>query len=524
MNKHIFTNVVIMIIISLFFMQSLSPAQVISEQKKAEVFTETTDLEFTMSFSFNDMVFSSLYGYDTVFFDDCKIVNDIGKPMLPVEQIRVALPAGMAVDHVSVVDTQSVVVDGRYDILPTQLPRKTDGSDDNARFIEPEMMVYGSSQLYPSSPVEFIAHTDLAGQGMGVFEIYPLQYKPLLKELMFHSSITFKISCEDGYVCGDYLSNSFSELEIDDLTNDVMDMVMNPLDVELHMSDNPQPLTLDPGDYDHVIISRSSDVTYWGPLAEWHTKRGLTDTVVTIDYIYSQYSGDNQQKVRSFVQDAYNTWGTRYILIAGEHSDVPFEYRTYGEDYIPSDEYYGDFDDDWTYEVYIGRSTARGITEVNRFIEKVFKYEKDPPMTNYILDATLLGMDLTLASDPPYYTLTRGELLKMNIDNNYIPSRFTITEVYDTEGVNHRSEFISALNDGQNLVNHNDHSYTSSMGCGDRNHGWYISSSTVDGLYNNDRMCNIFSTGCHPNEMDASDSISEHFVIYNSLQAGVSFT
>ncbi|MCK4814297.1 hypothetical protein KA005_00890, partial [bacterium] len=305
-------------------------------------------------------------------------------------------------------------------------------------------------------------------------------------------------------------------------------MVVNPEDVQL----NTDPggwigsRTLPPGGpYDHVIITRSADVSYWQVLADWRTKSGLKSIVVNTTYIYDNYPGsDHQAEIRNFIIDARNTWGTMYFLLCGENGDLPFEYRTYEGDNIPSDQYYGDYDDDWDYEVYVGRSTARGYTEVDRFIDKVLKYEQDPPLTNYILDVTLLGMDLTRAQDPPYYTLTRGEYLKQYIDNQYVPSRFTVTEVYDTDASNHRTDFINALNDGQGLVNHNDHANWNVMCTGDRNHGWYISNSTVDGLTNNNRMSVIYSLGCHCNEMDASDCIAEHFVIYNSLQAGVAYT
>ena len=88
----------------------------------------------------------------------------------------------------------------------------------------------------------------------------------------------------------------------------------------------------------------------------------------------------------------------------------------------------------------------------------------------------------------------------------------------------HWTDFMNALNDGQNLVNHNDHGSATYMGTGDRRHGWGIGNGDVDGLSNTNRMSVIYSVGCHCNELDYNDCIAEHFVIYNSLQAGVAFT
>jgi hypothetical protein len=96
--------------------------------------------------------------------------------------------------------------------------------------------------------------------------------------------------------------------------------------------------------------------------------------------------------------------------------------------------------------------------------------------------------------------------------------------VYDSHEGNHLNDVIAALNAGQNLVNHADHGYYNYMGTGSVNHGWGIMNLDVDGLTNNRQLSNVVSLACDPNAMDNNDSISEHFVIYNADQAGVSFT
>jgi len=118
---------------------------------------------------------------------------------------------------------------------------------------------------------------------------------------------------------------------------------------------------------------------------------------------------------------------------------------------------------------------------------------------------------------------TRSEQLKQIIDN-HVPSHFNVTTVYDSDGGSHRTAVISALNAGQNLVNHCDHSYITYMGTGDFRHGQGIYNQDVDNLNNDDQMSVVVSTGCDPNYMDYNDCIAEHFVIMNSNEAGVAFT
>ena len=526
MNNYMWSKVLILAIAIFFVVPALSPAQMIFEQKAA-VSENDYEIEFEITFSEEDLIFDTFMEYDTVELREGARINEIGKPMLPAKEIKIALPAGMTVEDIRVVDTQSMVIEGEYDVFPAQPPRRLDGSDDNAPFVEPDANIYNSIDPYPSILVDFVHQTDLSGQGMAVIHLYPVQYVPLEKKLTLYTSLTFLVTGVSGYKCGDYLPSTISEEGKKTYEQMIKDVVINPEDVELHMAPGyiPVPLDLPPGGpYDHVIISRSTDTSYWQTLADWHTKRGLKDIVVTTTWIYGEYSGsDNQQRIRNFIIDAHSTWGTMYFLLCGENGDVPFKYQTYEGESIPSDEYYGDYDNDWTYEVYVGRSTARGSTEVNRFVNKVLKYEKDPPLTNYILDITLLGMDLTTESEPPWYTLTRGQNLKELIDN-YIPVSFTVTKVYDTDSGNHRTAFLNALNDGQNLVNHVDHGDTTVMCTGDRRHGLYISNGDVDALTNTNRMSNVFTVGCHCNEMDYNDCIGEHFVIYNDYKAGVSFT
>jgi hypothetical protein len=268
------------------------------------------------------------------------------------------------------------------------------------------------------------------------------------------------------------------------------------------------------GPFDHVIITSTSYASAFQPLVDWHTQKGMRDTVVTVGWIYLNYSGADTQKIRDFIIDANSSWGTTYILLGGENQTVPFVYRDYRM-VTPSDQYYSDFDDDWTHEVCVGRASVQSTTEINTFIAKVLRYERNPPLTDYPLDVLLIGMD--------YDANTPVEDLKESIDAAYIPSHFNVTKVYDSHAGNHRTAVINALNAGQNLVNHSDHSYIEYMGTGDRNHGWGINSPNVDALANDGQSSVIISTGCDPNQMDYNDCIAEHFVLYNPSQAGVAF-
>lgn len=479
---------------------------------------EKYSIKYEVTFSKDELIFDRDNGYDILEIKEGNCINEIGKPRIPAKELKIALPAGMAVKQVKIVDVKNEILKGDYFIYPAQPPLSPNGEHKLETFVKPDEKIYSSKDPYPNTLLEFVFQTDLAGQGIAVFHLFPIQYIPYEKKIILNTKIVFNIIGEGSYKCGDYLPNVLNENGKKTYEELIKDIVDNPEDVETTTEIFNEPMTLSlptGGPYDHVIITSSTYESYWSPLVEWHTKKGLRDTVVNTDYIYSNYVGvDNQEKIRNFVIDAHSNWGTLYFLMAGEHNTVPFEYRNYYEN-APSDMYYGDYDDDWTYEVFVGRSTAEGSTEIDTFIDKVINYEKNPPLSDYILDVLLIGMDTDAA--------TELELLKEDIDG-YIPSRFDVTKVYDSHAGNHRTEVINALNAGQHLVNHADHGFWNYMGTGDFNHGWGITNTDVDALRNDGQPSIVVSLACLVNYMDISDCIAEHFVVYNPNQAGVAFT
>jgi hypothetical protein len=447
-------------------------------------------------------------------------VDELGKPMLPLIVLKIALPAGMAVKSVVAVDTKSEVIPGEYNIFPSQPPLKIGASDQDVDFIEPDQQTYTSLVPYPSQLVEFAYQTDLAGQSMAVIQLFPLQYVPAEKRLTLYTSITIEIAGVGGYQCGDYLSPNISENGRKTYEWMVKDMVINPENVQLHTGMMGKSAVLPAGHFDHVIVTSSTYAPYFQTLADWHTQKGVRDTIITTSWIYANYSGTaDSVKIRAFVVDAKTTWGTIYFLFGGEEGTIPFAHRIYyNNEKTPSDQYYSDYNDNWTLDVFVGRVSVGSTNEIITFTNKLLKYEQDPPRTNYPLDVLLIGMDLD--SVPR----TRTEILKDTI-SRYIPARFNVTKVYDSHGGNHYDSTMYYLNAGQNLVNHSDHSNWSVMCVGDNWHNWCIYNEDVDALTNNNQTSIIVSIGCLPNYMDTTeDCIAEHFVLYNPSQAGVAFT
>jgi hypothetical protein len=477
----------------------------------------------TITFSPNDFSFNTQAGYDVVSLHDDAYTTESGKPMLPLKDIRVALPENMRATHITIQNIQQQPLDGTYLIYPAQPAYPLDAPASDIQFVQPDKTIYQSSQFYPTHYLELSGQNDLTGQSMAELTIYPVRYLPAEKKITLITSITFTIEGTDGYVSGDYLPATISETNKHLYQKMIQDMVINPTDVVLRSSPTPQPMGVDPGDYDYVIITQDSWVSAFQPLQEWKTKKGVPTNIVTTDWIYNTggYSGSNVEKIKAFVQDVYTNWGTVYVLLGGDTNVVPCNYKSFPSvdtDPVPNDAYYADFDADWVCEVNVGRASVTGPGtgngQIGNFINKVITYETNPPLANYAQNAGFFGFDLDGS--------THAEQCKITIDNNYVPQNWTVTTVYDSQGGNHKTNVIAALNAGQNLANHADHSASDYMGTGYINHDLGLEDSNMDALTNGNKQGILYSMGCDPAAYDTSNCIGEHFV-RNSNGGGIAF-
>ncbi len=481
------------------------------------------NLQQTITFSTDDLIFRTIQGYDIVTLKECSYLSETGRPLLPAKHLLIAVPDDMKVTDVQILSLQKQPLSGKYTIYPAQQPQKIGQIPPSNPVLSIQRTTYLSPFYYPEQLVLVGGQKDLAGQSMVELTIYPLQYLPLQKKLNLITSITVTIEGVSGNICGDYLSQHISDSSRELYQQMAQDMVVNPETVNLRTSSIPQPLGVGPGDYDYVIITQTNWVNAFQPLADWKTQKGIPAAIVTTSWIYDSggYSGTNVQKIKAFVQDVYTNWGTIYVLLGGDTNTVPCHTKTFSgvdPDPVPNDAYYADFDADWICEVNIGRASVTGpgsgTGEIGNFINKIMTYETSPPLTSYAKNAAFFGFDLD--------SWTPAEQCKINIKNSYIPASWTMTIVYDSQGGNHFTNVINALNAGQNLVNHADHSNNDCMGTGYVNHDLLMYSSDMDALTNGNKQTIFYSMGCDPAAYDVSNCIAEHFV-RNANGGGIAF-
>jgi len=220
--------------------------------------------------------------------------------------------------------------------------------------------------------------------------------------------------------------------------------------------------------------------------------------------------------------DTHSSWGATHFVLGADTDYIPFHTRaitvpTWQTDYIINDTYYADYDDDWVLEVAIARMTARAAGQIANMINKIFTYEKNPPLTGYVKTAFFIGMDITVCGDMD------GEIFKENyIRALHLPAAYALDTEYDSEAGTHRADIIAYLNSGHHLVNHHDHCNTGSMGTGWTCHSELIYTADMEALTNGDRLSVFFAVGCFPANFSTLKCIGEAAVRYSG-GAGIAF-
>ena len=169
---------------------------------------------------------------------------------------------------------------------------------------------------------------------------------------------------------------------------------------------------------EHLIITPAEFAGVFQRLAEWRTEKGVPSKVITTEFIRKNYrTGDMPKAIRSFLKDAYKSWGVKYVLLGGDTEGrngplIPVRYARSGMENtdIPSDLYYSDLTGSWNGngnriygefkdnvdlkpELMVGRASVDTLEEASNFIAKVLRYEKKPPK-GWVKRAVLAGAEL----------------------------------------------------------------------------------------------------------------------------------
>jgi len=502
-------------------------------------------------------------GFAKLVLEGHRSLAEVGAPAVPARIVHFVIPVDMAVEDITISFTAEEELPGVHRVHPAQ-PEVPTG--ETPPWADPDASIYESDAIYPSERAVFLGDGYLGGYHIASIALSPLRYHPLSGKLVLTTDLSARIELVadiDRSAPRHRVAANSDEL----YRSIVRGLVENPEDVAAFAKQSVEVVTetgsgpfaprygpsLEGSLVEYVIITDENLEPYFQEIADWKTKKGVPAVVKTISWINANYPGgsDTAEQIRLFIQDAFASWGTTYVLLGGDTNIVPVRMvwtTYYGGWELSTDLYYSDLDGNWNGDgdsifgegyggiasagdnldlypdVFVGRATVTNIVEAETFVDKTLSYAKTP-------DPLFAERDLFLAEvlfpydwEPGDYVSTDGAEHVVEPMLHLIPPDINVSRVYQ----NHdpfpgsyplsREAMIDSIDHGYNITAHVGHGNKDIMRAGLNN---YVTTQDVDALTNGfDKSGLIWMLNCTSTAIEY-DCIAEH--IFNNPSGGATF-
>ncbi len=294
-----------------------------------------------------------------------------GKPSIPALTTLLAI-ADQAGVQLSVSYSGYDIIDN-IELAPVQ-PSPSDSDPAPVPFTKDESF-YNTDTFYPGDLAKADDPVIMRDIRMVSITMYPVQYNPLRKQLRIYRDLSVSVT-DGGEVINPktthnrYLSDGFYPIYKSMIAN--FDQVFS--------SEESQR-----GGY--LIITKPVFADSLKNLALWKRKKGYTVKLVQTTEINSNGTPTTSQ-VRSFIQNAYNTWETppEYVMIVGDKDqtqstgivDAPYTRSPYT---YASDNDYACVDGvDYIPDIFVARLSVDNPSQLRIAVSKILTYENHPFM------------------------------------------------------------------------------------------------------------------------------------------------
>jgi hypothetical protein len=479
---------------------------------------------------FDPPVIESSQGeFSRILFPATVQAGHAGGPSLPFRGVAVLLPEGESITDVKLDRRNWTVLPGKVKLHPRQhvVPGNAVKRPDSEFAYRPELY---AQDRWIDPPTSKFRTRYLRGHPVAVGSFSPAVYNPARSEAGYYSEIEITIETapsRESAEASRFLRNDEATLER------LASIVENPGSIPL-----AAPLA---GDLDYLIITRSTYVDDFTPLADFYNSRGILTEIVTVEDIELSYGGaDTAERIRNAIMDRYVTDGISHVLLGGDSdggaTDVPHRGLycavqssiVYEDDAIPSDIYFAALDGNWNTdgdtfwgepgeddlysEVSIGRASVDSPDEISTLIYKTKSYQESPVMLDctraLFLGEHLYSSPLTWGGDEMDQLI--GTCTAYGFTTTGVPLSFTNTKYYDRDLGSWSSSVVwTETNYGTGWIfhaGHSNHSYVMRM---------YTSDITLSNFTNYGETAAFpvaYSTGCMAGQFDYDDCIAEEMV------------
>lgn len=329
-------------------------------------FRDITNLENGVEVRY---LFEKVILQDDTDYATCKLIRINGfalndteaQPAVPGRRDYIAVPYGYTAS-VSIVNSEYEDYDFE---LGSSLPPLTDSSS-QPLYVRRGISPY--SGFFPQAIVSKESEATVRGNRMATLCVSPVQYDVQNKKTRIYKEITYRVD----FICDESQpvkapSEYYSEDE-DFLGN----LVLNTLPERESVQAVQLGVMTAPG---YLIITTSKFLPAANRFAEWKRLTGFNTEVVARD----DWDPDLIKKTIAKENSKFSM--LRYVLIIGDHEDVPGEFSSLRHPHY-TDYYYGfiktDNNESSIPELYRGRISVKTLAEAETVIDKIIGYEKDP--------------------------------------------------------------------------------------------------------------------------------------------------
>jgi hypothetical protein len=419
--------------------------------------TENAHEKITLSFS--QPTITNQNEYISIALNEANsFLMEPDKPMLPSYTETLTFPFGTKIKNVTVTPQNIQMQSISKDVLPT--PQRVIVGQ-NVKIGEEGTKNYGT-ELYPSNWYEYSVGCGRYNGELCVIvniQIYPIKYHPIKKIIEW---------AKEAYISVEYEPSTSPPLTY---------------------RDNFQLVVIGPSEYGEQIA----------PLITHKIGKGITSKFVSLEEIYGgtyfpATGRDDQEKIKYFIKNAIENWGTGNILLIGGSSKIPVrETHVYISDtdteIFASDLYYADIYNgtgafsswdtntnnifgeynwdgqtdvvDLHPDVFLARIPSTTTSQVTVCVNKIITYENTPGyQQNWFSNLVVFGGD-TFSDDDK---INEGEYSNQKVID--LMTGFAVNKIWATNGKltsvtpNGITNIKNAINDGCGFIDFSGHGNT----------------------------------------------------------------
>ncbi|MGB9720310.1 MAG: C25 family cysteine peptidase, partial [bacterium] len=481
-------------------------------------------------------------GFKKIVVENGIIPDTPGAPEIPLIVHLFTLSANQKIREVRVVNAQWEQVPGEFDIFPVQ-KRAIIGQANG--FVEPDPVIYSSSDYYPQNTVQGFHSGNLRGYRIGQIAIAPFRYNPVLRKLEILRDLDVEIETE-------IVQSGIAPIRQTSLSKKVFEkLVLRTVDrkgagfqivsPEYYIEENSEDLSptelpslLGPP-VDLLIITTDQTVSAYAQFQRLKKLLGFNSVIKTMTWIKQHYQGvDDAERIRNFLKEAVQKWGVSFVLLGNDVPEIPtrwvwIEYvmGNYPA-HITTDLYFSDLDGNWNFDgddrfgevpdsidlypdVLVGRIPAHNPEDVVGYFNKMYSYIFDyqiPPngMIPYYRKS-LFCCSVFISEYDSYYMANRL--------STHLPFSYTKKFLYEKP----KQEFLNAIYEDYNLITFLAHGDVNLMRAR-TNPREFVTNFTYDSLTNTKYPMMVVIT-CYSGPFQ-EDCLGEHWVM-NQHGGGIGF-